>query len=321
MISVALCTRDGSEFLAAQLDSLLAQKCPPAELVVCDDASADDTVATVEEFGRRAPFPVQVYRNKQRLGVGANFEQAIRLCAGDLIVLCDQDDVWRADKLARLRAALDLSTSSVAAFSDALVVDSHLHSLGYTMWQQANFTHQRQKLIQSDKPWDVLFKDPVVTGATLMFRRDLLPFILPIPASWVHDAWIAQIAGSQGPIVCIPQPLVLYRQHKNNVIGGRKVTFRDQMARARGLTRLGLLEREINRYSALRDRLTDFSASERRDVMLAKCNAKLRHLRCRQRLPTSRPCRVATVMREWANGNYRRFAKDWRNVAADLLMR
>jgi hypothetical protein len=41
---------------------------------------------------------------------------------------------------------------------------------------------------------------------------------------------------------------------------------------------------------------------------------------CRKRLPTSRPVRVATVMREWANGNYKRFAKDWRNVAADLLM-
>lgn len=319
-ISVALCTLNGARFLPEQLHSVGAQDRLPDELVACDDGSSDLSVRFLGDLYGAGIFPVRIIHNRARQGTNRNFSQAISLCRGDAIALADQDDVWVPTKLSKLLAALEGLPGAVAAFSDALVVDSHLRPLGYTMWQQANFTAERQKLIEADRPWEVFFKDPVVTGATLMFRRDLLPFILPIPGGWVHDAWIAHIAASQGRIVCIPEPLVLYRQHEQNVIGGRKLTFRDQIARARRLTRLGLVEREMERYSALRERLEQFSASKRRDVMLAMCHAKLRHLTFRKRLPTSRPVRVATVMREWANGNYSRFARDWRNVAADLLM-
>lgn len=51
------------------------------------------------------PFPVRLYRNASRLGSTANFENAIRRCDGDVIALCDQDDVWLPEKLARLEAA------------------------------------------------------------------------------------------------------------------------------------------------------------------------------------------------------------------------
>ena len=136
----------------------------------------------------------------------------------------------------------------------------------------------------------------------------------------MHDAWIAQIAASQGRLVAINDPLLLYRQHTGNVIGGKKETFFKQIKRAEKLGRKGLVERELKRYRALLERLVSFPSTPRRDEMLGIGKAKLEHLERRKHLPANRLLRWPSVLREWLNGNYNRYAKDWRNVAADLLM-
>ena len=98
-ISIAMATYNGSKYLREQLDSLAAQTLPPCELVVTDDGSTDDTLGILDRFRRRAPFPVHLHRNEQRLGYRDNFLKAAQLCSGELIAFCDQDDVWMPDKL------------------------------------------------------------------------------------------------------------------------------------------------------------------------------------------------------------------------------
>ena len=317
--SVALAACNGAPYLPEFLDSLTSQTLPPQELVASDDASDDGTATLLETFAARAPFQVRILRNPRRLGVVENFSRAMAACDGNAIALADQDDVWRADKLEKLALALE-QPDTMAAFSDAEVVDEGLEGLGYTMWQQIGFNARRQKLLKGDQPWETLFKDPVVTGATLMFKRELLPYILPIPDIWLHDAWIAQIAVSQGQLAAINEALVLYRQHGSNAIGGKRKKLSEQIRSAYSLGRLGLVERELRRFGTLHDRLSSFPASSRRDCMLALSKSKIVHLERRRGLPSNRLRRLPTVWQEWQHGNYRRFAKDWRNAAADLLM-
>jgi len=102
-VSVAMCTYNGQRFLHQQLQSLLDQTVRPDELVVCDDGSSDDSLMVVEAFAVSAPFFVRVIRNSQNLGYIRNFEQAISRCTGDLVFLCDQDDVWDRRKIETLR--------------------------------------------------------------------------------------------------------------------------------------------------------------------------------------------------------------------------
>lgn len=319
-VSIALATCNGERFLPEFLNSLCAQGRLPQELVAFDDASSDNTLRILEGFSERSPFPLRIFHNTTRVGVVENFSNAISRCASEWIALADQDDFWRSNKLERLLSQAGNRTT-MAAFSDAEVVDEHREPLGYTMWEQTGFDETRRRLSREDRPWEALFKDPVVTGATMVFRRQLLPLILPIPDSWMHDAWIAQIAASQGAVVPVPSPLIEYRQHGNNVIGGRRLPIVGQLRRARSIGRLGLLERELRRYGALHERLATFPATSRTQAMLALCEEKLEHLSRRRRLPATRLFRLPVVLRELSGGNYSRFAKDWRNIAADLLMR
>ncbi len=104
-VSIALCTHNGARFLPAQLRSILHQVRLPDELIICDDHSSDATLAIVEEFSRSAPFSVKVRKNPANLGIAKNHEQAINLCKGGLIILCDQDDVWHPEKIVVLERA------------------------------------------------------------------------------------------------------------------------------------------------------------------------------------------------------------------------
>jgi glycosyltransferase involved in cell wall biosynthesis len=128
-VSVALATYNGRKFLGAQLGSLAAQEVLPHDLVIADDGSSDDTLTIAHAFARSAPFPVLVLRSEQRLGYAANFIKAARACTGDLIAFSDQDDVWRRDKLRRMREVFG-DPEVMLAYHNARLIDEAGREIG-----------------------------------------------------------------------------------------------------------------------------------------------------------------------------------------------
>jgi hypothetical protein len=186
------------------------------------------------------------------------------------------------------------------------------------MWHRVRFSPSEQDTMNEGEALSVLLKHWVVTGATMAFRTDLRTMALPIPSAWSHDAWIALIAGAAGRVVPIAQPLILYRQHPGNVVGGKRKTTFDQAATAFRLDRSAWYREEILRWQELRERLICAGLPERSVELVS---SKLRHLQTRADLPSSRLLRIPAVLRELAAGGYRRYARNWGSVAIDLLVR
>jgi len=316
-ISVALATCDGARYLPALLDSLIAQRRPPIELIACDDASKDGTTALLQSFAERAPFPVRIQGNPARLGVVANFSRAMALCSGECIALADQDDVWHADKLARLSTVLS-APSILAAFSDANVVDENLHGLGYGMWQRVRFTRNEQERMMRSRAFEVLLKHQVVTGATLAFKVSLRDTAMPVPPDWPHDAWLAIHAAARGGLLPIDETLIDYRQHADNIIGGRKKSLLGEVLAALALDRTVWYREELARWQALAERLALTGGAESARPALEE---KISHLKARAGLPASRWQRLPGIWREIATGRYTRHARNWGSIAIDLLVR
>jgi FkbM family methyltransferase len=84
--SIAMCTYNGSRFLGEQLQSTPAQHHLPDESVVCDGWSTDGTPRLPTDITPEAPLPVRAEINKGRLGPAKNFEKAIGVCRGGIIV-------------------------------------------------------------------------------------------------------------------------------------------------------------------------------------------------------------------------------------------
>jgi glycosyltransferase involved in cell wall biosynthesis len=195
-ISVALCTYNGARYLQEQLDSIQSQSRLPDEVVICDDASQDDTRQLLDAFAQRAPFPVRLYFNEVNLGYTKNFEQAIGYCSGDVIVLCDQDDVWHPDKLQCIETAMGQDADAGLIFTDADIIDGDSQPLDYRLWQCADFSEQRLHLFSEGRAVEALINQNAVTGATMAFRSRFRDLVLPIPIGGplIHDWWIALIS-------------------------------------------------------------------------------------------------------------------------------
>lgn len=317
--SVVLCTFNGARFLEAQWDSLLAQSRPPDEIVVRDDGSDDGTWAMLDGLSARAAargVRVRLIRNEHNLGYVANFEAVLRDASGDLLFLCDQDDVWHAEKLAILVAAFEQRADLLLLCTDARRIGEEGAALPRSLFEVLKVSRAELRRIHDGRGFEVLLRRSLATGATIALRRTLLADALPFPAGWVHDEWLAIIAAALGGFDCLEQPLIGYRQHPRNQLGMPERTLATRMVGllAPPAEAMGPL---MERYQALHERLC---ALDRRMPAVARVEGKLGHLRVRAAaLKRGRWQRITMVLGEAIH--YRRYAAGWRSALRDLLRR
>jgi len=218
-ISVAMATLNGSKFIFDQLQSLALQKHIPWELVVCDDGSIDDTVERIQEFAESAPFPVRVYRNETNLGFARNFLKAARLCQGEWISYCDQDDVWLPNKLEDVCAVVEQDPIINLVLQNAFICNETLSHEGRLF---PNRIRQGSYLPQSQYGFWVWpgFLQTFKANLLHILDEELLPkSYYPGHARMTHDKWTCLIANATGKIRVIENPAALYRRHEKAVTG------------------------------------------------------------------------------------------------------
>ncbi len=259
-ISVAMCTYNGARFLEAQLKSIGAQTLTPSEIVICDDGSTDSTEDIVQAFAESFPFPVRFVRNERNLGSTKNFEKAMQLCAGDIIALCDQDDVWASNKLEAMGAVLEHEPDVAGVFSDATLIDQDGALTGGTLWRSIRFSGREQRRFERD-PVLFLVRGSVVTGATLVLRSHFLKDILPIPPEWVHDGWIAFVLASLAKLKMVPEPLISYRLHASQQLGIQRTTRRAALG-TRKKERVAFYHARARELSLMADKLATLPVSQ-----------------------------------------------------------
>ena len=200
-ISIAMATYNGANYLQEQLDSFVAQSRLPDELVVCDDASSDETIAILTRFAQAAPFIVIIVGNEKNLGYVKNFEKVISLCSGDYIFLSDQDDVWFSNKLEVVLRHFEKSAAQ-------LVINDIAVSCSVTGSQVSTLNKLKKNKVSQD--W-------YVNGCATAITKEYKKMILPFPESVTqHDVWINHLARYLGIRSVLSQVLQIYRRHESN---------------------------------------------------------------------------------------------------------
>jgi glycosyltransferase involved in cell wall biosynthesis len=223
LISVALCTYNGSRFLDEQITSVLAQQDVQLEVVVCDDGSSDDTWQRLLAWGQR-DARIRLFRNANRLGFAFNFAKTMGLCRGEFIAPCDQDDRWHPDKLTKL---LDHIGNASLSYCDSNLVDEAGLPLGQRL---SDLTP-----MYAGKGVVPLCLANSVSGHAMILRRELLVQAWPFPADGFHDWWLTAVAATRDGVRYLPDTLVDYRQHLNSQtdISHRRTSKRDSWGRFR----------------------------------------------------------------------------------------
>lgn len=210
IVSIAMATYNGEEFLREQLDSILAQTITDFELIICDDCSTDGTFDIISDYANH-DTRIHVYRNTYNLGCTKNFEKAMRLCKANYIALSDQDDIWYPNHLEVLLKGIG---NNVLCAADADMVDSKNRNIG----KRLSFAEGFFKIPPTKKLlWRNLFVGNVLQGASMLLRKDFLFRVLPIPVWMYHDSYLASCSCCETGSVYLREPITRYRQHGTNL--------------------------------------------------------------------------------------------------------
>ena len=202
MISVCIATLNGGRFVREQVKSVLPQLSEDDEVVVSDDGSTDDTVEILKSINDKR---MKICKNEGRHGFIWNFENALKKAKGDVIFLCDQDDIWKPNKVEIVMETLkdhDIVLHDAEMIDQDGVMTGKLYSDGL---------HQRKGF------WSNLWKTRWL-GCCMAFRKNVLEYALPFPHHIVgHDGWISAVGLAKFDYYYIPDVLMGYRRHGENV--------------------------------------------------------------------------------------------------------
>ena len=216
-VKVLLATFNGATWLREQLETAMAQQGVRVSLLVSDDGSTDDTLDTLYRWAQQHHDAEILPPRGPQAGAANNFFHLLRNVRldedVDYVALCDQDDRWLPDRLAR--AIARMAEDGAAAYSSDVIA----------FWPDG--TKRLLGKANSQRRWDHLL-EPAGPGCTYVMHRELAAEIQmelrhdPERFFGVgyHDWLIYAFARSRRLRWTIdPQPSLWYRQHAHNELG------------------------------------------------------------------------------------------------------
>ena len=206
-LSACMAAYNGGKFVDAQLESILSQLKPEDEVVIIDDGSTDGTPEKIALIGDAR---VRLLKHEKNAGVVATFEDALRLATGDILFLCDDDDVWAPTKVRRFLDAFESRPEVEIVQSRVRMIDENDRPMPDSR------INRKGRFLPGF--WRNLYKNHY-QGSAMAIRASLLGRVLPFPArkGFLHDAWIGtrnDLLG--GRTAFINEDLLFYRRHLNN---------------------------------------------------------------------------------------------------------
>jgi len=220
-VTIIMTTYNGEKYVMEQVESILSSSYQDFELLIYDDGSKDATWSILEQQEKLYKGKIHVFQNERNLGVTHNFLQAICHSTAEYIMLCDQDDVWKPNKISHTLKKMQQMEEKykknlpIAVFTDATVVNQDLKVLHDSFFKASHLDPFQTDLSH-------LLMENKLIGCTVMINAALKTIIkehkLPQLARF-HDGWIALIAAAFGRIGYLEEATLLYRQHGQNVVG------------------------------------------------------------------------------------------------------
>jgi glycosyltransferase involved in cell wall biosynthesis len=227
-VSVVLPVFNVERYVAASIQSVLAQTYVGFELIIVDDGSTDGSLRLCQEF---IDPRIQIIQQKNRGLAGAR-NTGIRHATGEYIALLDSDDLFAPEKLQRHIEHLDRSPKVGISFSRSAFIDDHSQPLGY---------YQMPKL-KEITTHDILCRNPIGNGSAPVIRRQVFQEIAvqkdlygvvedfffddSFRQSEDIECWLRMAIQTSWVFEGIPEPLTLYRVNA----GGLSASIPKQLA-------------------------------------------------------------------------------------------
>lgn len=224
-ISIAMTTYNGAKYIKQQLDSLISQVRKADEVIIIDDCSSDGTDFIVESFLETKQLQNWYFtKNEHRLGYINNFNKAIGKCTGDVILLCDQDDIWEQNKISYMEEVF-LHNSYIKVLASSVVfVDEQGDEI------DKNFPIYDFKCVSTGelRKIDVnqIFEKNCFPGCSIAIRKELALKYLEEQGGDIEHDWALCLFGAvDESFYWLNDKLIRYRIHNENTVGLPRIRF------------------------------------------------------------------------------------------------
>jgi hypothetical protein len=212
-VTILLSTYNGARYLAEQLASLQAQRYDNWRLLWRDDGSSDATVAMMRDFtvSMGPERCVELEDSGPHYGAAESFLRLLNAAAAEpFIAFADQDDVWLPDKLQNAVMQIEAAGAGPVLYCARQFLVNH--------------ALRNHRLSAAHRPtgFPACLTQNIANGNTVVMNRQAACLVASIkaPAATVHDWWSYIVVSAYGGTVIFdPEPQVLYRLHKHNMIG------------------------------------------------------------------------------------------------------
>ncbi len=221
-VCILLAVYNGEKYLQQQLATIEAQTVPWT-MIVADDGSTDGSRSILENFAEQHPGKVRLVSGPRTGRPQDNFFALVNLLGTEAYVaFCDQDDLWRSDKLEILRRECIGLENRVGVdrpclvYSDLAVVDQDDNIVADSFWTQTRVSPSKvtlgSLLVENVSPGCAMLVNAAMISKFKEFRGDL-------HCALMHDWWLMLMAQAFGVPLHVDERLVRYRQHSANAAG------------------------------------------------------------------------------------------------------
>lgn len=223
--SVAMACFNGETYILEQLKSIINQTLLPNEIVISDDGSTDRTLPIVQEFinqNHELPISFKLIENNNEHGYVGNFENAVKNTTNELVFFCDQDDIWRSNKVEVMCNVMKAHEENVA-FHNAQIIRADeagvFHKTEEYLIHSYPFNENHEFKIRRQEHLATAFNSCCIQGMCICAKRDYLLSIMPFSRGLGHDYWVLFCAIADDSLLAVNENLTYYRIHKNNTCG------------------------------------------------------------------------------------------------------
>jgi glycosyltransferase involved in cell wall biosynthesis len=213
-ISVVVPLYNHREFIGEAIASIFRQTVAPAEVIVVDDGSTDDSADVMRRLCER--HPEIVFWSQPNQGAHQALNAAIHRATGEFIAILNSDDVYAPRRLESCAAAMmaDAGTAAVA---------THVRFIGPDGEQITNAWYQQALTVldqTGDLPLALANANLLVSTSNYFIRRSVFREVGYFsPLRYTHDLDFAlRLLASGKALRLLPEALLDYRLHGRNTI-------------------------------------------------------------------------------------------------------
>lgn len=224
MISIAMALYNSTGFIREQFDSIRTQSVPVDEVVMIDDCSSDGTVEWAKTYIEKYNLKNwKLICHKENKGYIDTFYDALGECKGDIIILCDHDDVWYLDKVKIIRNVFNKKPEVLMLATSFTQIDENGNVIQIKQKRNhANNNLIRRKVNKGKLNMMTIYDVAVYNlspGCTCAIRNTIKEKFLINKSVLPHDWTLSIIAACYGGLYYYDRPTTYYRVYEKNTIG------------------------------------------------------------------------------------------------------